>query len=71
MPSEPLIPPIPTAAEHESVSQCLMADLAVKGNERDVAATHYLEALRLNAFCWEAFEGLCHIGQYHSRRGSH
>jgi hypothetical protein len=60
---DPLPTSVPTSAEHQSATQCLMASLAVKGNERDKAAEYYLEALRLNPFCWEAFEGLCNLGQ--------
>lgn len=57
-------PPAPTPDEQQSSTQCLLARLATKGNEPLKAAEHYLEALKLNPFCWEAFEGLCAIGEF-------
>jgi len=60
--SEPLHPPTPTLSEQQSSTQCLLASLATKGNEPHKAVEHYLEALKLDPFNWEAFEGLCSIG---------
>ena len=60
---EPLHPPQPTPAEEQSSTECLLGSLAAKGNDPAQAAEHYLEALKLDPFCWEAFEGLCSIGQ--------
>ncbi|KAL7416079.1 hypothetical protein BDY24DRAFT_254176 [Mrakia frigida] len=61
---EPLHPPTPTPSEQQSSTQCLLASLATKGNEPHKAVDHYLEALKLDPFNWEAFEGLCSIGHF-------
>ena len=40
-----------------------LAKLAAQANKPDVAAQRYLNALQSSWWCWEAYEGLCKIGQ--------
>lgn len=42
--------------------QVQLAQLAIKSNKPDQAAQHYENALRECWWCYEAFEGLCHLG---------
>ncbi|KAH9854034.1 protein prenylyltransferase [Lenzites betulinus] len=42
---------------------CQAGNSALKGNLHDAAAANYREALRLNKWLWEAFEGLCALGK--------
>ncbi|KAJ3526892.1 hypothetical protein NM688_g8201 [Phlebia brevispora] len=46
----------------ESVIHCRSGATAVKGNLYDAARTSFLRALSLNPMLWEAFEGLCSLG---------
>ncbi|KAH9946284.1 protein prenylyltransferase [Epithele typhae] len=46
----------------EAVLWCQAGNAALKGNQHQAATTSYLHALRLNPMLWEAFEGLCAIG---------
>ncbi|EJU05497.1 TPR-like protein [Dacryopinax primogenitus] len=44
----------------EAAVQCTMGNLAAKGNQPEVAKQHYLRALSLNPWIWEAYEGLAY-----------
>ena len=49
---------------HSSVTIALsLARLAVEANKPDVAAERYLDALRSAWWCWEAYDGLCALGE--------
>ncbi len=39
--------------------------MALKGNLQDKAAASFQQALSLNPYIWEAFEGLCSLGAFH------
>lgn len=39
-----------------------LANLACKGNEHAKAAKHYAMALQEDQWLWEAWDGLCHLG---------
>ncbi|KAI0708978.1 protein prenylyltransferase [Earliella scabrosa] len=47
----------------EAIMHCLAGNTALKGNLHESAAESYLKALALNPMLWEAFEGLCAIGE--------
>ncbi|TFK27378.1 TPR-like protein [Coprinopsis marcescibilis] len=51
--------PFPEAA----ALRCRAGNVALKGNQPGKAQEHYLAALRLNPYTWEAVEGLCAIGK--------
>ena len=55
----------------ESILHCRSSTTAIKGNLHVFARTSFLNALSLNPMLWEAFEGLCSLGEcwlawYHS-----
>ena len=47
----------------EAILQCRAGTLAFKANMSEKAAASFTRALTLNPLLWEAFEGLCAIGQ--------
>jgi anaphase-promoting complex subunit 3 len=44
--------------------QCRSGAMALKGNLHTIAAQSFREALTLNPLIWEAFEGLCALGNW-------
>lgn len=52
-----------TAAVSPITVNLSLAKLAAQANKPDVAAQKYFEVLKTAWWCWEAFEGLCRIGQ--------
>lgn len=46
----------------EAALRCRSGTMALKGNLPEQAAVSFREALALNPFLWEAFEGLCALG---------
>ncbi|PPR03934.1 hypothetical protein CVT26_001139 [Gymnopilus dilepis] len=46
----------------EAALRCRAGTTALKGNLRDKAARSFQDALNLNPYLWEAFEGLCALG---------
>ncbi|KAI0361880.1 protein prenylyltransferase [Trametes cingulata] len=51
-----------TAFPDEAILCCQAGNSALKGNLHESAAMSYRQALALNPMLWEAFEGLCAIG---------
>ncbi|KAJ8456169.1 hypothetical protein ONZ45_g18799 [Pleurotus djamor] len=46
----------------EAALRCRAGTMALKGNMPDEAKANFRQALALNPFLWEAFEGLCALG---------
>lgn len=46
----------------DSALHCRAGTMALKGNLQDKAAASFQQALSLNPYIWEAFEGLCSLG---------
>ncbi|KAI0374677.1 protein prenylyltransferase [Pilatotrama ljubarskyi] len=51
-----------SAFPNEAILCCQAGNSALKGNLHESAAMSYRQALALNPMLWEAFEGLCAIG---------
>lgn len=47
----------------EAILQCRAGTLAVKANLTQKATASFNRALALNPLLWEAFEGLCSVGE--------
>jgi hypothetical protein len=54
---------MPSASERSAGQHVLQATLHHKGNEPNKAEGHYRAALQLDPLCWDAFEGLCDLGE--------
>lgn len=50
----------------EAILHCQAGNTALKGNLHESAGRSYRRALELDPMLWEAFEGLCAIGQSQS-----
>lgn len=46
----------------EAALQCRSGTMALKGNVPEQAMSNFRQALALNPYLWEAFEGLCAAG---------
>lgn len=46
----------------EASIRCQAGTMALKGNLPEKASRSFQDALALNPFLWEAFEGLCALG---------
>ncbi|KAK0197270.1 hypothetical protein F5146DRAFT_1014772 [Armillaria mellea] len=46
----------------DAALHCRAGTMALKGNLQDKAAASFQQALSLNPYIWEAFEGLCSLG---------
>ncbi|KAI0078189.1 protein prenylyltransferase [Panus rudis PR-1116 ss-1] len=51
------------AFPEQAALHCHAAAAASKGNQLDIAAKSYRQSLSLNPMIWEAFEGLCYLGE--------
>jgi anaphase-promoting complex subunit 3 len=51
------------AFPEEASLRCRAGNMALKGNLPDKASRSYREALSSNPYLWEAFEGLCTLGE--------
>ncbi|KAJ7219122.1 hypothetical protein GGX14DRAFT_434695 [Mycena pura] len=47
---------------NEAALRCRSGNMSLKGNLPEDASTSFRQALALNPFIWEAFEGLCAVG---------
>ncbi len=54
------------AFPEEAILHCQAGNTALKGNLHESAGRSYRRALELDPMLWEAFEGLCAIGQSRS-----
>ncbi|KAI0831089.1 protein prenylyltransferase [Trametes gibbosa] len=62
-PTQSLGPRTASAFPDAATLYCQAGNSALKGNLHEAAAYNYREALKLNKWLWEAFEGLCAIGK--------
>lgn len=49
----------------EASLRCRSGTTALKGNLPEKASSSFQDALALNPYLWEAFEGLCALGKPH------
>ncbi|KAI8998827.1 protein prenylyltransferase [Trametes punicea] len=61
-PTPSMGPRTATSFPDEAILRCQAGNSALKGNMHESAAMSYRQALELNPMLWEAFEGLCAIG---------
>ncbi|KAI0637185.1 protein prenylyltransferase [Trametes polyzona] len=61
-PTESMRPRTASSYPDAAALSCQAGDSALKGNLHESAAMSYRHALALNPMLWEAFEGLCAIG---------
>lgn len=66
--TESLGPRTASAFPDAATLYCQAGNSALKGNLHEAAAYNYREALKLNKWLWEAFEGLCAIGPWSTQR---
>ncbi|KAG8844122.1 anaphase-promoting complex subunit cdc27 [Tulasnella sp. 330] len=58
-----MVPVEPRTTPDEAALVCRAGLLAMKANADDAAAKHFVDALAMNPFIWEAIEGLCRLGR--------
>lgn len=51
-------------SERVAADHVLQATLHQRGNEPAKAAEHFAKALEADSLCWDAFEGLCELGEF-------
>jgi anaphase-promoting complex subunit 3 len=56
--------PLTRAFAEEAAIRCRSGTMAMKGNLPEHATHSFRQALALNPMLWEAFEGLCSLGDY-------
>lgn len=61
--SESLRPSTSRAFPEEAALRCRAGTMALKGNLPEKATAGFRQALALNPLLWEAFEGLCALGE--------
>ncbi|EJF65652.1 protein prenylyltransferase [Dichomitus squalens LYAD-421 SS1] len=61
-PTQSMSARIARASPDDAIRHCQAGNTALKGNLHEIAARSYIRALELNPMLWEAFEGLCAIG---------
>lgn len=61
--AESMGPRTSRAFPEEAALRCRAGTMALKGNLPEKAAASFRQALALNPFLWEAFEGLCALGE--------
>jgi anaphase-promoting complex subunit 3 len=52
------------AFPEEAATRCRSGTMAMKGNLPEQATRNFRQALALNPMLWEAFEGLCSLGDH-------